>query len=158
MKSIMCAIAAITLSLLSTPASSKSQTVKLEIAGSELAAPLQIADPAIVNRFSIWGSPGIDWSRGLVSAPRNVERYTVTFHQAGREPMHEWHRRYIVIYAIDADTGQGYVYLPGPEDGEVYKRNVFSIVRDVEGNWFHASQEWEESVRPLIEHASAAAI
>jgi hypothetical protein len=132
----------------------KSETFKLEVSGPGLSQPLVITEPEILDRFSIWGSPGIDWSRGTVSAALQAQRYTVTFHQRGREPMHEWHRRYVITYGIDTATGEGYVYLPGPDDGEVYKRNTFSIFRDVEGNWFHASKEWETSVRPLIKRAS----
>jgi hypothetical protein len=157
MKRFACALAAVALSLLSATAFSKSVTVKLEIVGPGLTEPLEISDRAVLDRFSIWGSPGIDWSRGVVPPPEGVKLYTVTFHQAGREPMHDWHRRYVVMYAVDARTLSGYVYLPGPKDGEVYERNVFSIVRDVEGNWFHASPAWERSVRSLLERAIYAA-
>jgi hypothetical protein len=41
------------------------------------------------------------------------------------------------------------------KDGEVYQRNVFSIVHGVEGNWFYASPAWERSVRPLIQQLVA---
>ncbi|MGH8175684.1 MAG: hypothetical protein ACREV5_05425 [Steroidobacter sp.] len=154
MKCYVRAITVIGSLVISSAAFAKSETFKLEISGPGLAQPLDITEPEILNRFSIWGSPGIDWLRGNVSGPLQVKSYTVTFHQRGREPMHEWHRRYVITYGVDAATGEGYVYLPGPDDGDVYKRNTFSIFRDVEGNWFHASKEWEKSVRPLIEHAS----
>jgi hypothetical protein len=157
MKHGISAIAMIASLLLSSAAIGKSETIRLEISGVDLIEPVSINEPEVLKSFSIWGSPGIDWSRGDVPAPQRAKRYTVTFHQRGREPMHEWHRQYVITYAIDADTNQGYVYLPGPNDGDVYKRNVFSIVRDVEGNWFHASADWEKSVRPLIEFASARA-
>jgi hypothetical protein len=154
MKCYVRAIAVIGSLVLSSAAFAKSETFKLEISGPGLTRPLDITEPEILNRFSIWGSPGIDWSRGNVAGPLQVEGYTVTFHQRGREPMHDWHRRYVISYRIDAATGEGYIYLPGPDDGDVYERNTFSILREVEGNWFHASEEWEEFVRPLIERAS----
>lgn len=163
------ALAAIALSLLSISAFSKSRTIKLEIVGPGLAQPLEIVDRAILDRFTIWSGPGastsspqgnarvavitksfIDWSRGPVSQPAGVKLYTVTFHQDGNERMHEWHRRYVITYAYDPKSQQGYVYLPGPKDGDTYRRNVFSIYHGVEGHWFHASAEWQRSVANLI--------
>jgi hypothetical protein len=146
----------VVLLMISSAAASKSATVKIEIAGTGLTRPLEIAEPALLSRFSIWGSPGIDWSRGIVTPPKIAATYIVTFYQGGREPMHDWHRRYVVFYAIDPESKRGYIYLPGPQNGELYKRNTFSIVRDVEGNWFAASPEWEASIRPLIDHVSSA--
>lgn len=151
MKHIACAIAASVLSLASTSAAAKSETIKIEVIDSELNQPIEIVDPAILRRFSIWSSPGIDWKAGAVPAPRQVKSYTIVFHQRGREPMHDWHRRYVVTYAIDTETRRGYIHLPGTDEGEVYERNVFSIYRGVEGQWFNATPEWENLVRPTIE-------
>jgi hypothetical protein len=150
------AIVSIAAMLLSPAAFAKSTTVRIQVVATDLQTPLQISDPKILKAFSIWSSPGIDWSRGSVPAPRAAQRYSVTFHQSGREPMHEWHRRYFITYAIDSETNEGYVYLPGSADGEIFLRNAFSILRGTEGNWFHASRAWESSVRPLIERASIA--
>jgi hypothetical protein len=151
MKHIACAIAAVALSLISLPAAAKSETIKIEVIGSELNQPIEIVDAPTLRRFSIWTSPGIDWKAGAVPAPRQVKSYTIVFHQGGREPMHDWHRRYVVTYAIDADTRRGYIHLPGKDAGDVYNRNVFSIYRGVEGQWFNATPEWESLVRPTIE-------
>lgn len=179
MKSVLYAFALATLVLASAPASPKTQTVSIEISGASLATPLEITDAAILARFNIWNGPGvavngrpihldpdnqerigafIDWPRGVVSIlPSALQRYDVVFHQGGREPMHEWHRRYVVRYAYDPATEGGYIYLPGRNDGDDYKRNTFSISHGVEGNWFHSSAAWERLVRPLIEKAMAAA-
>lgn len=173
MKTISCVLGIATLMLVSASAWPKSQTIKLEIVGPGLLQPLEITDRAVLDRFSIWNGPGvrvndqpihlepanieqigafIDWSRGAVpQQPSSITPYTVTFHQVGGERMHDWHRRYVVTYAYDPASEGGYIYLPGPKDGDVYKRNVFSIVHGVEGNWFHASPAWERSVRPLIQ-------
>jgi hypothetical protein len=83
-----------------------------------------------------------------------VSLYTVTFHQGGRPDMHEWHRKYVVTYAYAPGNDAGYIYLPGPSDGDVYQRNTFSIVHGVEGSWFRASAAWEQTVRPLIERSA----
>jgi len=178
MKNVLCAFALAALALASAPASPKSQTIRLEISGASLAKPLEVTDAAILDRFSIWNGPGvrvndqaihmepadqerigafIDWPRGMVSIlPSGLQRYDVTFHQGGRERMHEWHRRYVIRYEYDPSTEGGYIYLPGPTDGDDYKRNVFSIVHGIEGNWFHSSAAWERLVRPLIDKAVAA--
>jgi hypothetical protein len=178
MKIVSCALAIVALAFASTSAWSKTLTVKLEIVGPGLAEVLEITDRAVLDRFSIWNGPGvhvndqpvhlesanqerigafIDWPRGMPARePTGMKLYTVTFHQGGRERMHDWHRRYVVTYAYDPASKQGYIYLPGPKDGEVYKRNVFSIGHGVEGNWFHSSPLWERSVRPLIQQHSAA--
>ena len=171
MKAISYSLVFAMLLAVSGSAWSKSQTIKLEIVGPGLVSPIEITDRAIIDLFSIWSGPGstpsgsapidleqnrafIDWSRGIVQQPVNPTLYTVTFHQGGREQMHEYHKRYVVTYAYDPASAQGYIYLPGPKDGDVYKRNVFSIVHDIEGNWFYASPNWERYVRPLIRKAA----
>lgn len=177
MKAISRPLLVVTLALVSTLAWPKSQTIKLEIVGPGLIEPLEITDRTLLGRFSIWNGPGvrvndrpihlepgnreqigafIDWSRGTVpQQPYGSALYTVTFLQGGRERMHDWHRRYMITYAYDPSSEDGYIYLPGPKDGEVYQRNVFSIVHGVEGNWFYASPAWERSVRPLIQQLVA---
>ena len=164
MKAISSALVFAMLLAVSGSAWSKSRTIKLEVVGPGLVSPIEITDRTIVDRFNIWNGPGIqdlatsgafiDWSRGKVQAPSGSTVYTVTFHQAGREPMHEYHKRYVVTCAYEPASRQGYIYLPGPQDGDVYKRNVFSILHEIEGNWFHASPNWERYVRPLIRQAA----
>jgi hypothetical protein len=137
----------------------------------------------LLGRFNIWNGPGvgafdakgrpipedqersgafIDWPRGIVSIQAStLQRYDVVFHQGGRDYRHEWHSRYVVRYACDPAKKGGYIYLPGPKDGEDYKRNITSIYHSiehaVEGNWFYSSAAWERMVRPLIAKALAAA-
>jgi len=62
---------------------------------------------------------------------------------------------YVVYYAVSPDSEQGYVYLPGKSE-EWWGLNVRSILRGVEGKWFHAWSTWENIARPLIEKAKAA--
>jgi hypothetical protein len=165
MKNILSALALVALVLVSAPASSKTQTIRIEIGGAFLGRPLEITDSAILKSFSIWSGPGvreeligafIDWPRRSISTRPlgpGLQRYQVTFHQRGPEHMHEWHRRYVVMYEYNPSTKGGYIYLPGQDDGQDYKRNVFSISHGVEGNWFHSSAAWERLVRPLIDKA-----
>jgi hypothetical protein len=179
MKNLLSALALVALVFASAPASSKTRTIRIEISGAPLATPLEITEATILSSFSIWNGPSvrvngkpihmepgnqerirafIDWPRGTVSSrATGLQRFQVTFHQGGREGMHEWHRRYVVIYEYDPSAQGGYIYLPGRDDGEDYKRNVFSIGHGVEGNWFHSSPAWERLVRPLIDKAAGVA-
>ena len=165
MKTFACALAAVALLISSPCVFAKSRTAKIEVAGPAATPALEISDVGILKLFSIWNGPGvringerqigaqpgafIDWSRGTASRPSTAQLYTVTFHQEGGANMDERHRKYVVTYAFDSD-GQGYIYLPGPQDGELYARNTFSIVHNVEGSWFHASPNWEQAVAPRI--------
>ncbi|MET0988923.1 MAG: hypothetical protein ABW034_26345 [Steroidobacteraceae bacterium] len=123
---ISCTLVAAALTLFALASWSKTQTIKLEIVGPGLSKPLEITDREIVDRFNIWNGPGVrvdgkplriepqdleemgafaDWSRKPApQPPAGMPRYTVTFHQAGREPMHDWHRSYVIMYAFDPIT------------------------------------------------------
>ena len=57
---------------------------------------------------------------------------------------------YAVSYAFDAVTGEGYVYLPGKDD-ENYRLNVHTIIRRVEGKWFHSWAKWDSVAEQQIE-------
>lgn len=165
MKTFACALAAVVLLLSSPCVSAKSRTALIEVAGPAATPALEISDAAVLKLFSIWNGPGvsingerqtgaqpgafIDWSRGAATRPSTTQRFTVTFHQDGGVNMDDRHRKYVVTYAFDSD-GQGYIYLPGRQDGELYARNTFSIVHGVEGGWFHASPTWERAVGPLV--------
>jgi hypothetical protein len=83
----------------------------------------------------------------IVEAPKGVPVYEVSFVTTRSNP-----GTYVVRYAIDPATKRGYVYLPGKTDAG-YRDNVFLIYREVEGNWFHAWDEWEKLANPLIERA-----
>ncbi len=158
----------------STPAAAKGVLARIEVRGDTLPSPLEITDPAILARFSIWNGPGvsvngqpvhldpnrqegmfIDWPKGQVTTrPPGLDSYEVTFHiyfagviRNSELPRAE-HRSYVVRYEIDPGS-VGYIYLPDHDDG-FGGMNTSLIVHDVEGNWFHASEAWEELVRPLI--------
>jgi len=137
--------------------SAKGDTVRITITGGDLAAPIEITDPAVAARFHVWSGPGtssseahglnIDWSRGVVEPPKGLQIYEVSFVTTRRNPS-----TYVVGYAIDSSTNQGYVYLPGKTDA-AYRNNVWLIYRGIEGNWFHAWNEWEKLAHPLIAKA-----
>ena len=137
----------------------KGETVKVRITGGDLAAPIEITDPALVARFQVWAGPGtssneaqslnVDWSRGAADPPNGLRIYEVSFETTRQNP-----GTYVVRYAIDPSTNQGYVYIPGKTDAG-YRDNVWLILRGIEGQWFHAWSEWEKLADPLIAKARA---
>jgi hypothetical protein len=143
----------------STPLLAKERTIKITIIGAGL-KPIEISDSKVLANFSVWTGPGtsspgqqgfiIDWSQGPVREPAStLRKYRVAFY-AGVPPNERI--VYVVYYAFNPSTTPGYVYLPGESD-ELFRRNVHSIFRGVEGKWFRAWDAWEHVARPLIEKA-----
>ena len=134
----------------------KGKTVKVVVAGGDLAKSIEISDPNVLANFQVWAGPGTssnqgpafiaDWSSGAIKElPKGLARYEVSFFVD--EPQERI--AYVVLYAFDSSTGRGYVYIPGKSDNH-YWTNVGSIFRGVEGNWFHAWPLWDRVAVPLI--------
>lgn len=149
--------------LLATPASllAKAPTLKIVIQGADLATPIQITDGKVLANFQVLSGKGtyaneprleepsfiIDWSQGpTVEPPKSLPRYEILFY-ADRP---NERLVYAVSYAFDAVTGEGYVYLPGKKD-ENYVLDVHTIIRRVEGKWFHSWAEWDSVAQQLIQ-------
>jgi len=146
----------------------KGKTTKVVIEGPDLSKPIEITDQKILAIFNVWAGPGtfstqpgfnasapgfiIDWSQGPIEEmPKTERKYQVAFYS---EELSE-HPIYVVYYAVLHSPEQGYVYLSGKGE-EWWRTNVTSIVRGVEGKWFHAWGAWDSIARPLIEKARAA--
>lgn len=154
-----------------TSAWSKGETVKIMIVGDKLASPIEITCPDIVGQFNIWNGPGvgtrgpdgaqhppayldpertagrfIDWPRGnATDLPSGMQRLEVTFYIAGRKtPVHDG--KYLFAYEIDSVKRRGYIYLP--------RWRGSYISHGVEGNWFYASERWDELIMRIILAAS----
>jgi hypothetical protein len=141
----------------------KGPTLKLMIQGADLTTPVEIRDRKVLSNFDVWSGMGthsnkpgfdpttpsfvIDWSQGPTAEPsKAVPRYEVLFYAARPNERVV----YAVSYVFDAVTGEGYVYLPGKND-ENYKLNVHSIIRHVEGKWFHSWGKWDSIAQQLME-------
>ena len=167
-KIVLSACSLILLLIAHVPASAKGDTVKITVTDLKSGTTIESTDPA-VRRFGVWEGPGtfvngiaqnegfiIAWSKGIVAAPvATLPRYEVKFYEGCKMSesaachSEEPSVAYVVTYTYDPAMKQGYVYLPGPRE-EYYDRNVWSIVRGVEGKWFMASEEWQSFVVPLI--------
>jgi hypothetical protein len=133
----------------------KGDTIRIAIRGGTHSAPIEITEPALTHRFNVWSGPGtgptvdpeglnVDWSRGIAHPPDGLESYIVSFVTTRSNPS-----TYVVRYAIDPVSKQGYVYIPGKADPS-YRDNVWLIYRGIEGNWFYASKAWQALADPLI--------
>lgn len=149
--------------LLAGPASllAKAPTLKIVIQGPDLKTPIQITDGKVLANFQVLSGKGtyaieprleepsfiVDWSEGpTVEPPNALPRYEVLFY-ADRP---NERLVYAVSYAFDSVTGEGYVYLPGKSD-ENYALNVHTIIRRVEGKWFHSWAKWDSIAQRLIQ-------
>ena len=123
----------------------------LSLRRRDCASQVQIGEPS--RRKTISGNaPGfiIDWSQGPVSQPpQALRRYQVSFYS---DELQNERPIYMVYICVGPGSDEGYVYLPGKSD-EWWRLNVSSIVRGVEGKWFHAWSLWEGIARPLIKKA-----
>ena len=144
----------------------KGTTTKIVITSTELQRPIEISDSAILEHFNVWSGPGtfangvegtegfiVDWASGAVTGrPNGLRTFELSFYvRYANRPFSEQPDQlaYIVTYAVDPVTGQGYVYLPGKSD-EPYRLNTKAIYRGCEGNWFRANAAWEAAFRNVV--------
>jgi hypothetical protein len=152
---------------LPTSLPAKGRTLKIVISTADQAASIEVTDDA-VSKFNVWSGAGVEinnvpqtkgfiveWTKDPVpERPNNLRRYRVSFftgcHRSDTPcSAAEAKLSYLVLYEYDPAAKEGYVYLPGKGD-DGYKLNTRSIFRRVEGDWFHATQEWQEFIAPFI--------
>ena len=156
---------------LSAVTQAKGMTSRIVISGGNLSAPAEITDADVITQFQIGAGPGtrscfredciegttgfiVDWPAGVVDAPRSdLPQYDVYFYVSNNLVVGPGEERlaYVVVYACDHMTSQGYVYLPGKGDAW-FRVNARSIFRGLEGHWFRATRAWQEVVVPRILH------
>jgi hypothetical protein len=129
-----------------------------------LANPVAITDPEVLRNFNVWSGRGtfsggvspetegtegfiVDWVSGAIADhPGGLRTYELSFYAPHEHPDQ---LVYVVSYAVDPVTGQGYVYLPGKSD-KSYGLNTSSIFRGCEGNWFRANAAWQTAFRNVV--------
>ena len=144
----------------------KGTTTKIVITSAELQGPSEISDPEVLKNFNVWSGPGtfsnnvegsegfiIDWASGPVAErPNALRKFELSFYvRYANRPFDKQTDQlaYIVSYAVDPASGEGYVYLPGKAD-EPYRLNTKAIYRGREGSWFHATAAWQAAFRNVV--------
>jgi len=144
----------------------KGATTRITITGAGLPSPVEIGDPEVLQHFTVWAGPGtrsngvegtegfiVDWASGPVTdRPNGLRTFELAFYAGhANRPFNAQtdYLAYIVSYAVDPVTGQGYVYLPGRAD-EHYRLNTRAIYRGREGHWFRANAAWQAAFRRVV--------
>jgi hypothetical protein len=154
--------------MLPSAAVAKGITTKIVITGEGVTTPVEITDPAVLERFAIWSGPGtyangvegtegfvIDWKAGALSSPvPQAKKYQVSFYvKFWNQKLQQFGPESKLAYVVWADIadGQAYVYLPGPNDAE-FRLNAKAMHHGTkwEGNWFRANREWQEVWAGLV--------
>lgn len=160
------ALCALVTLIAAAPAFAKGTTTKVTITGDGLPTPLEISDAAVLKDFNLWSGRGtfandvegtegfiIDWASGTIpNRPNGLRTFMLSFYvRYANRPFNEQPDQlaYIVSYAVDPATGQGYVYLPGKSD-EPYRLNTRAIYRECEGHWFRANAAWQAAFRNVV--------
>jgi hypothetical protein len=132
----------------------KGRTVKLSVTGPNLAAPVDVTDPAALA--NVWGMTGSSCAvpTNLYGANADVPkqslaRYRVSFHVMPHGDK-QTQVMYQVAYVFDPSANRGYVYFPGPgEDG--HELNSGTIVREKNaGKWYEAGEAWSKAVNAQL--------
>lgn len=92
-----------------------------------------------------------NWESPVAEPAAQLTRLQATFQLTMRD---ESTRNYVVFFAFDPATKQGYVYLPGKGES-YYDSNVSLMLRGdkYDGHWFLASTEWTNKARAAMEAA-----
>lgn len=155
-------VAALITAVVATAVSAKGLTTRITLRDNSLDTSIDITDPSVLEAFNVWAGPGtysndvegthgfiIDWAAGIArDRPNGLSRYEVKFYVRYADRSME-ELAYVVLYERDPASRRGFVYLPGRSD-EHYGRNVKAIFRhNLEGNWFHAAEAWDNAVNRL---------
>ena len=131
--------------------SAKGPTVRLEVTGGTLTAPITITDEAVLSGSNVFGDA---FHAGIASDKvinPSWPKYLVSFYVQLPAWMNEGiQKKYVVYYVKRPETGEGFVYLPAPGE-EWYRLNVSTILRNgLEGNWLHASPAWAKALNAAL--------
>ena len=120
-------------------------TVRLDIAGPALSNPIQVTNRDLLDLSNVYAGQFIGLPANRVDA--DWPRYVVTLVVESRTALPTLaltgiQKRYVMHYALDRQSGEGFVYLPGRgEDG--YRENIGIMIREnQDGRWHHASETW----------------
>ena len=132
------------------PATAKGPVDQITVAGPGLNEPVEITDPAILNRFDPWAGQFIGTGGPLESPPHVGDRVPYQAFFFLEDNRGDLQLRYVLYYYANPDGGRGILYLPGP--GEPYYRtNIGTIIRNnSDGRWHNAMPAWDELMQGLL--------
>lgn len=120
----------------------------ITISGPGLTKPIEITDRTILKQYSPWGDAFFDSSRGFApEPPRTEQTYKVVMTVNDEHGRPSW--IYIFFYVPGPSGKGGYVHLPGPDE-EGYSKNHGTIIRNEDGKWLYASDEWDTVARRAL--------
>lgn len=130
------------------------KTVRLDVAGGDLAKPISVTNKSLLDLSHVYVGQflgeivdGVEsqWPRYTV---RLVFEPEVALPDAGANRSKP--RTYLIQYSLNWQTGEGYVYLPGPSESG-YRENIGVIIRDGhDGRWHRAEATWSSLLNPYL--------
>jgi len=127
--------------------------VRIDISGGRLAAPVAVTDEPLLKLSSVYA--GTFLGPVINAIDPSWDRYQVTLVSEARTFAPELaltgvRRPYLLLYAMNPQTGEGFIYLPARgEHG--YRGNVNLIIRDGhDGRWHQAFPAWAELLNAHI--------
>jgi hypothetical protein len=143
---------AVTVLLLAGVALAKPATVKLSIAGANLAKPIEVTDRQVLQHFNVWHGH-LDPNRRVPAAPATSDQpYEVRFFVKFSES--DVRMAFVLYYYPNLGGQTGYIYLP--QRGEKWHDLNYGTVQMATG-WFRASRNWETHIKPLLARAEQSA-
>jgi len=129
------------------------KTVRLDVTGGDLAKPISITNTGLLElshpyRGAFLGDKvdAVDsrWPRYDIRLVFEPEVPSAVDASKRKE------RTYLLRYSLNWQTGEGYVYLPGP--GETgYRDNIGVMIRDGDdGQWHRAADAWSTLLNPYL--------
>jgi hypothetical protein len=130
------------------------KTVRLDVSGGDLSKPISITNKSLLDLSHVYAGQflgeivdGVDarWPRYSVSLVFEPE---VPLPADNTSKIKQ--RAYLFHYSLNWQTGEGYVYLPGPRESG-YRENAGIIIRDGDdGRWHRAIGTWSSLLNPYL--------
>jgi len=125
------------------------------ITGPTAREPIEIKNPAELQRLSPWAGRFVDWQQPVVESPACGAEYDVRIFMRWKERHSAYDRGPLRLvygfgYCRNAQGGAGFIFLPGRND-RYGPENMSTMLRTGrDGRWQHASAEWETLMRERL--------
>jgi hypothetical protein len=125
----------------------------LEVTGGDLSRPISITNTGLLQLSHVYAGQFLGDRVDAVDAQWPRYEVKLVFEPEVPSAVDESRRKertYLLHYSLNWQTGEGYVYLPGPgEPG--YRDNISVIVRNGDdGHWHRATATWSSLLNPYL--------